>query len=90
MKSHHWNFMIAGLCLAIIALMYVAKFKQPYKPVFKQNRADFKNGEIILPDYAHDDTLVVVDSEGLNKGIEDCDGTDGDIDSVLHRFCTKY
>lgn len=52
----------------------------------------FKPGQILFPDYACSDTLIVNDAEGLNyamgfieQGI--IDGTDGDIDSILHTYC---
>lgn len=60
------------------------------EPVYKENRADFKAGEILLPDYACSDTLIVVNAERLNKEINECDGGDGDIDSILHRNCIIY
>ena len=60
------------------------------KPVFKVDRADFKDGEIVLPDYAHDDTLIVLNSFKLNEAIDNCEGTDGEIDSVLHLYCKPY
>lgn len=44
-------------------------------------------GEIVYPDYAHEDTLIVVDPVGLNKAIEQCDGTDYEISTALHRYC---
>jgi hypothetical protein len=47
----------------------------------------FKEGEILLPDYACSDTLIVIDAAGLNKGMALIDGTDGEIDSVLHIHC---
>lgn len=83
--------------LAVIAIFaaisYVAITSEQIQPasrpemVFKENRADFKAGEILLPDYAHDDTLIVVNPDGLNAEIEMCDGSDGDISAVLHRYC---
>lgn len=47
----------------------------------------FTAGEIIYPDYGHDDTLVVVDPIGLNKAIAAADGTDYAISTALHRYC---
>lgn len=87
--------------LAVIAIFgaicYVAITKEQIQPAsrpepvyFKENRADFKAGEILLPDYACSDTLIVVNAERLNKEINECDGGDGDIDSILHRNCIIY
>lgn len=52
----------------------------------------FKQGQILLPDYACPDTLIVVDADGLNKGmalVEQgiIDATDYQIDSILHTHC---
>jgi hypothetical protein len=60
------------------------------KQTFKTDRADFKAGEIVGPDYAHDDTLIVVDADKLNTAIYNCEGTDGEIDSILHLYCKSY
>ena len=54
---------------------------------YKQNRADFKPGEIILPDYAHLDTVIVINAPALNEAIEKCDGSDYEINAILHRYC---
>jgi hypothetical protein len=57
----------------------------------KSNGAEmYYNGEILLPDYIHDDTLIVVDAEKLNVEIDSCDGSDGDISEALYRNCKKY
>ena len=54
----------------------------------KSNGAEmYYNGEILLPDYIHDDTLIVVDAEKLNVEIDSCDGSDGDISEALYRNC---
>jgi len=78
--------------IGIFGLITAITLKQQVKPaqcpdVPKEGRADFRRWEIILPDYAHDDTLVVIDPEGLNRGIDSCDGSDGDINIVLHKYC---
>ncbi len=59
------------------------------KPDFKANRAEFKNGEVIGPDYVHEDTLRVIDGKGLNAAI-DLVVTDAEIDSVLRIYCNPY
>ncbi|MES2287748.1 MAG: hypothetical protein V4547_18805 [Bacteroidota bacterium] len=55
----------------------------------------FKVGQILMPDYACPDTLIVRDAIGLNNGmalIEQgfIDATDYEIDSVLHTHCDYY
>jgi hypothetical protein len=67
------------------------------KPVRKQpvSVEYFKAGDILYPDYACPDTLVVVNADKLNKDmalIEQgiIDATDGEIDSVLHLSCELY
>lgn len=85
--------------LAVIAIFgaisFVALSKKQVQPasrpeIYKEYRADFKAGEILLPDYACNDTLIVVDAVGLNAAIEQCDGSDGDIAAVLYRHCAVY
>ena len=94
MKTHNKYFALAGLCLAIMGIMALAqaikKVKKQPAIEFKQDRANFKNGEILLPDYAHTDTIVVMDADGLNEAIEKVDGSDGEIDSVLRLFCVPF
>ncbi len=49
----------------------------------------FKDGQILLPDYACPDTLIVIDAESLNANFAYYEqkkdwGSDADIDSLLH------
>jgi hypothetical protein len=91
MKTHNKYFLLAGLCLAIMGVMALCSLNKSTPEIkYKQDRANFKNGEVILPDYAHSDTLIVTDGKGLNEAIEKIDGTDGEIDSVLRLFCVPY
>jgi hypothetical protein len=75
---------------AYIAYRAIDGHLHPKEPVYKPNRADFRHGEILLPDYACSDTLIVINAERLNHEINECDGGDGDIDSILHRNCIIY
>ena len=53
----------------------------------------YVNGEVLLPDYVHGDTLVVLDAYNLNKvcdGVDSAITTDEGIDSVLHLYCGGY
>lgn len=50
------------------------------------------NGEVLLPDYSHDDTLQVINADELNRIFDGVDitilpGTDSEIDSALHLYC---
>ena len=48
----------------------------------------FKAGEILEPDYAHTNTLIVVDADGLNKSMEkQRPETDGEIMQILSVYC---
>lgn len=53
----------------------------------------YHNGEVLLPDYVHSDTLIVTDATFLNKWLicnEYNVGGDGDIDDLLHKGCIVY
>lgn len=55
------------------------------------NNKPFKNGQILYPDYACSDTLIIVDADRLNKAFEIGNlGTDSEIDSVLHLYTSLY
>lgn len=87
MKDYHWNWLLAGILFALFSTIFFKTDLTGYEnPVFKETRSDFKAGEIILPDYAHNDTLIVVDPDGLNKAIENT-ATDWEINYALHRHC---
>lgn len=73
--------------IAIVALITTRTQRPAQVPAFKPDRANFKAGEILLPDYAHDDTLVVINPSGLNRDIDNCDGTDWEIAGALYRHC---
>jgi hypothetical protein len=49
----------------------------------------FRNGDILLPDYVHEDTLIVTDADWLNKYI-DSTGGDGEIMELLNHSTEKY
>ncbi len=64
----------------------------PNKKVVEQHTYEtddlsFKNGEVLYPDYAHQDTLIVVNADSLNWCMENYDiASDGDIWDVLHAY----
>lgn len=54
----------------------------------------FKQGQVLLPDYAIRDTLIVIDAEGLNKATAlfeqgTIDATDQNISDIFYHFCIK-
>jgi hypothetical protein len=50
-----------------------------------QTAPAFYNGQILLPDYVHADTLIVTDAEYLNECMKDGKfKTDGDIREILN------
>jgi hypothetical protein len=56
-----------------------------------ENIERFKMGEILYPDYVHDDTLIVYDPEYLNQCLSDGRlKTDGDIMEILNETTVKY
>jgi hypothetical protein len=80
------NWLIAGACL--VAMIWLAAIGYKDKSVHTQPPPqEYKNGEILYPDYAHDDTLTVIDADGLNQAATYCDGTDGEINEMLHLYC---
>lgn len=84
-----WPIHLAFLAICIGGLFYACLQDKTKEPVPVEY---FKVGQILFPDYVCPDTLIVVDADGLNKGmgaIEQgiIDGTDGDIDSILHSNC---
>lgn len=65
------------------------------------NMANDKNafhvGDTLLPDYSHNDTLIVTDiasADSLNWLFDGVDlpapATDSEIDSVLHKYCRTF
>ena len=59
--------------------------REPKHKIFYDT--EYKNGEILYPDYAHSDTLTVIDADGLNKAATYWDGSDSEINEALHQFC---
>ena len=52
----------------------------------------FKQGQILYPDYACTDTLVVFDADGLNLALKNSKAVEGDaaIDSLFHDYCEEW
>lgn len=91
----HTGTIIIAACLAFCMAQLPGFNVPPEKPVTVEpvHVPYFNEGQILEPSYACSDTLVVVDAEGLNRdmgAIEQglIEATDGEIDSVLHLYCT--
>lgn len=57
-----------------------------YTHSYETNESKFYNGEVLLPDYVHLDTLVVIDAAFLNEMIISDKyevASDGDINDLL-------
>jgi len=54
----------------------------------------FKDGDILYPDYACPDTLIVMNGVELDKVFRTTSlpivGSDNETDSVLHRYCLTF
>lgn len=55
----------------------------------------FTDHQILLPDYACSDTLIVMDAPGLNKAMAYIEqgiswGSDADCDSLIHIYCLTF
>lgn len=84
----------AILPVIITSLLVFVKPSQYNQPRELHPVNYFCPGDTLFPDYVCPDTLVVVDAAGLNYGlglIEQgiVDGTDGDIDSIIHANCRE-
>lgn len=99
MKSTHTLLLsFITIILFIISLQLLTIGKDLHTiaspPVKQQNYFDissvYYNGEILLPDYAHDDTLVVFNAKELNRMFDGIDlpipATDEEVDEVLHMY----
>lgn len=82
------------LIIFIIAALCSCSHKEKKDPV---SVGYFKQGQILLPDYACQDTLIVRDAAGLNKAIAYVEQyndtlveTDSEIDSLFHVYCDYY
>lgn len=63
--------------------------RKEYDSIFIVSVEYFKDGQILLPDYACPDTLIVMDAETLNRNFAYVEqdiswGSDADCDSLLH------
>lgn len=76
--------------LTLIITLCITLYSCSEKPVYVEY---FKAGDILAPDYAISDTLVVVDAYNLNIKMGEIeqgkiDATDGEIANVFYQYCT--
>lgn len=87
-KDYTIETLLFCLLLAVLGSMVSCNKKVDKQPVSIEY---FKDGQILLPDYACSDTLIVFDAAGLNKAMgyveQQIDwGTDADCDSLIHCY----
>jgi hypothetical protein len=57
---------------------------------YESDDTNYVNGQILLPDGLHSDTLVVTNAPYLNECLARPDvGSDGDIMEILNETCTR-
>lgn len=77
---------IALIIVGFLFVTYIERNKQEKIPVARPEH--FQNAQVLLPDYAHTDTLIVIDAQGLNAAIETLQPrTDGEISDLLYTYC---
>lgn len=76
---------VAGLLL-IAGLITTAYHNKESQTAKVPEAPQFKAGQMILPDYAVLDTLIVVDPVGLNREIVNA-STDWEISGTMYRHC---
>ncbi len=75
--------------LVLVSLVYCSPKKQ-MEITYETDNTNFFNGQILLPDYVHTDTLIVKDAKFLNYCMEHYNaGSDGDISDILRVTTTK-
>ncbi len=79
---------VAGLLL-IAGLITTAYHKKESQTAKVPEAPQFKAGQMILPDYAVLDTLIVVDPVGLNRDIVNA-ASDWEIANVMYLHCAIY
>lgn len=73
-------FIVAVLLMCCAGCSQMAE----YPPVSNSIIIDYKDGDTLLPDYSHTDTLIVTDAEKINyRFIKSQPATDGEISEAL-------
>ena len=74
----------AAIAVILIVLQLVACSARTNEHTYETDDTKYFNGEILPPDYVHEDTLVVIDAAFLNYLMENYDvASDGDISDCL-------
>lgn len=78
---------IFGCTLILASAMYATGYVKDNEfssyPEVATTESNFYNGEVLLPDYVHGDTLVVINAKLLNDELQYCDGSDGSYNDLL-------
>lgn len=75
--------------LTLIITLCITLYSCSVKPVYVEY---FKIGDVLAPDYAIADSLIVVDAYNLNLKMGEIeqgkiDATDGEIANVFYQYC---
>lgn len=80
------------LFIALVVYCGCNDTKQPDSTATDPNA--FHVNDILYPDYACNDTLIVINADELNRVFDGVDlpvpATDSEIDSTLHQSCISY
>lgn len=84
------KYILGGIVIGIYAVLMLSLI------LFHNNNCEIKdapysNGQILYPDYIHQDTLVVVNAKFLNYMMANYNiGTDSEINNLLTGTTIKY
>ena len=87
-------FIIAALCSCTFQTNAERHYQSDISDIQLDTLDSFKDGDILYPDYACPDTLIVMNGVELDKVFRTTSlpivGSDSEIDSVLHRYCLNF
>jgi len=82
--------MLAGICFITYGCLTNEVPNKKVVHTYETDDLSFKNGEILYPDYVHDDTIIVSNADSLNWCMENYNiASDGDIWDVLHAYSNR-
>ena len=82
-KSTFQSIVIIAACL-VFCFANSCNEVSPVTHTYESDDILYRDGDTLLPDYVHSDTLIVTDAKTLNWCMENCDiASDGDINDVL-------
>lgn len=83
--------LLLSYLLVIVGILLISSALDNSIKESKIDDTSFYNGEILYPDYVHQDTLIVTNAVFLNKWMEEYDvASDGDIMDLLKVGTVKY